>query len=300
MPTVKRKPAPRPKAIPKWKVYQPDGGETEIEVEVITPDKDFCEAALAKQVHRQRSQKPGNMVRIETDLKDGEWWFNGDTIVFSPNGYLLNGQHRLQAFLNTGIFPPILVIRGIPEKAYRTKDVGVPRSPADHFAAVGIPAPSVTSTTAKFIWRYLNRKDGRLANNAHLTRHQLEQTYWDHEDEIGYWRGKHGPLCSFISSRGAIVAAGVLLEKVYDRQEVEDFYRDFTAGMVEKSAKRFWNEVKNDNLKPKKGITGDQRFERFLTVADDHLKASDRKQVKQAYIKLPDLEDGAARARARE
>lgn len=56
---------------------------------------------------------------------------NGETIIFSSEGHLLDGQHRLMACVKSGVSFDALVVFGISPKAFDTIDSGKPRSTGD-------------------------------------------------------------------------------------------------------------------------------------------------------------------------
>jgi len=62
--------------------------------------------------------------RLRDIMLAGDWWMNGETIIFGCDGTLLNGQHRLHAIIASGVAVDVFVIRGIDEQAFRTLDGG--------------------------------------------------------------------------------------------------------------------------------------------------------------------------------
>jgi len=66
--------------------------------------------------------------RIRDVILSGDWWLNGETIIFGADGTLLDGQHRLTAIVQAGVCVDVLVVRGIDEEAFRTLDGGRTRT----------------------------------------------------------------------------------------------------------------------------------------------------------------------------
>jgi len=58
----------------------------------------------------------------------GDWWMNGETIIFDAHGNLLNGQHRLSAVISSGVHIEVMVVRGVDKDSFRTLDGGRIRS----------------------------------------------------------------------------------------------------------------------------------------------------------------------------
>ena len=74
---------------------------------------------------------------FEAVFRDRDMVLNGETIIFTSDGFLLNGQHRLIACANTGIPFDVLVVRGIDTEAFKTLDGGRKRSTADALGMAG-------------------------------------------------------------------------------------------------------------------------------------------------------------------
>ena len=70
-------------------------------------------------------------------MSDGDWWMNGETIIFSICGALLNGQHRLWAIMSSGVEVDLMVVRGIDPDAFRTIDGVRSRRASDILAMDG-------------------------------------------------------------------------------------------------------------------------------------------------------------------
>jgi hypothetical protein len=66
--------------------------------------------------------------RLRDVIVAGDWWLNGETIIFGSDGTLLDGQHRLTAIVQAGVSVDVLVVRGIDEEAFRTLDGGRTRT----------------------------------------------------------------------------------------------------------------------------------------------------------------------------
>ena len=73
-------------------------------------------------------------LRLRDIMARGEWYLNGETIIFSAEGVLLNGQHRLHAIINSGVTVDVLVVLGIDAEAFRTLDGGRSRTTGDVLA----------------------------------------------------------------------------------------------------------------------------------------------------------------------
>lgn len=72
--------------------------------------------------------------RLRDAMASGDWWMNGETIVFSADGVLLNGQHRLWAIIQSGATVDVMIVRGINKEAFSTMDGVRARSAGDVLA----------------------------------------------------------------------------------------------------------------------------------------------------------------------
>lgn len=64
-------------------------------------------------------------------MEAGRWRLNGETVKFSATGHLYDGQHRLNAVVQSGTTVPMVVIRGLGDDVMPTVDAGAKRSYSD-------------------------------------------------------------------------------------------------------------------------------------------------------------------------
>jgi hypothetical protein len=87
------------------------------------------EAVLAGK-HRQRPVADGNKRRLKAAMIAGGFINNGDPIIFDENGYILEGQHRLEACAESGVTITVnIVVRPSVVNGIRTIETfgGKPR-----------------------------------------------------------------------------------------------------------------------------------------------------------------------------
>ncbi len=88
----------------------------------------------------------------QTNLKDAmdidEWVLNGSSIVFSDEGVLLDGQHRLAACISSGKTIDTVVIRGISKQSQISMDSGVKRRPCDYLSMMGYKKSDLMAAAA--------------------------------------------------------------------------------------------------------------------------------------------------------
>jgi hypothetical protein len=83
---------------------------------------------------RNRSLRQDYVRQLAAAMERGEWMINGEPVQLAEDGTLLNGQHRLNAVVESGVTVPILLVRGLPTAAQKTMDVGTRRTLSDVLA----------------------------------------------------------------------------------------------------------------------------------------------------------------------
>lgn len=70
-------------------------------------------------------------LKLASDMRNGRWQFNGETIKFSISGDLLDGQHRLEACIRANVPFETVVVFNATDDCFRTIDIGTPRRLSD-------------------------------------------------------------------------------------------------------------------------------------------------------------------------
>ncbi len=96
-----------------------------------------------------RPMKKSNLEFIEKQLRSGEFAYNGESIKISSSNLLLDGQHRLQAVINTGISIVSEVVYDLDQEVFKTIDTGVQRSAADTLNVSGVSMANKVAATIK-------------------------------------------------------------------------------------------------------------------------------------------------------
>jgi hypothetical protein len=66
-------------------------------------------------------------------MKRGLWHLNGESIIISKDGVLLNGQHRLLAIIQADANIQTILVSGVDQNAFSTLDQGLSRTAAQVF-----------------------------------------------------------------------------------------------------------------------------------------------------------------------
>jgi hypothetical protein len=114
---------------------------------LITPS--IAEIFLTRNVSNFRPLSQSVIDGYAADMAAGHWKANGDTIVFSTDRILRNGQHRLKAIIKSGKTILTYVIFDAPETEFY--DSGYKRSVIANLRDRGIPATSIMTGIARII-----------------------------------------------------------------------------------------------------------------------------------------------------
>lgn len=102
--------------------------EMDAKIELITPE--VAQEYLNKNTINRKINKD-IIEQYVNAMRSSQWIPNGDTIKFSNNDKLMDGQHRLSAIISSGKSYNMVVIRGLPEEVFKTIDTGKKRNRSD-------------------------------------------------------------------------------------------------------------------------------------------------------------------------
>jgi len=104
-------------------------------VEVITPT---LAAAYLSKSGGNRPLKRGRIDGLVSDIAAGRWVVNGEAIIFSDTGELIDGHHRLTAISKGNLAVQSLVVRNAPQASKATIDTGASRGAGDVLSINGV------------------------------------------------------------------------------------------------------------------------------------------------------------------
>lgn len=123
------------------------------EVKKITPA--YARELLDGQADN-RNIRPRLVGKIASDILEGRWQTNGESIVLDENGKLLDGQHRLSAIVKANKAVSAVVVSGIPAAHKSTIDTGSARTPGDFLRMAGFKNHTHLAGVARIVWTYRN------------------------------------------------------------------------------------------------------------------------------------------------
>ena len=99
-----------------------------IQLETITPEK---ASLLLGRNTENRKITDNHVLFLSKQMAKGDWLDNGETIKINKNGLLLDGQHRLNAIIHSGVTLNMIIVYDLEAKTFGTIDTGRKRSAAD-------------------------------------------------------------------------------------------------------------------------------------------------------------------------
>lgn len=154
---------------------------------IIYVDPAMARRVLAKNT-RNRPIRENHVVILMREMEDGRWQYNGESIKWSVDDVLLDGQHRLTALSRMpDDFPPIpfLVVRGLPASAQDTMDQGSKRTAGDQMAIDGLVGTSNQRIVAGALRVYIDWTSGNFFTDKVANRlSNTEIVAWAHSHPI--------------------------------------------------------------------------------------------------------------------
>jgi len=194
------------------------------EVEMIGPEE--ANALLARNKHN-RPLRQNDVLKWATEMEAGNWQLNGEAIKVDADGWLIDGQHRLEAVsLQTpGTKVPFLVVRGLEPEAQKTMDQGRTRSTADQLVLAGVRGNGSIASAAKV---YLIFKRGLLFRDSKVQRAEVTTptvVQWAMENPQVMELFQCGNAYKKIKARtGVILAAYALIAEVHGNDKADEFF----------------------------------------------------------------------------
>jgi len=138
-----------------------------VSLETITP---AVAAEMLKGNSLNRRLVFNHLNRLVREMLDGEWRLTGDTIKLNGDR-LLDGQHRLEAVVRSGVTIQCFVARNVDPEVFPMVDTGRSRIGGDVLSASGYRNVFLTSSVARMVWyfeRRISKLEGPVTNNAIL------------------------------------------------------------------------------------------------------------------------------------
>jgi hypothetical protein len=121
----------------------------------VTVTRDMAWDWLSQTTMKNRKVYQATVSRYARKMMTGKWEWTGEAIKLDDKGNLLDGQHRLWAFLETKAdSAQFLVMYGVPHEAQKLMDTGRNRTPANTLEMEAIPHGTILAPAARLLIEY--------------------------------------------------------------------------------------------------------------------------------------------------
>lgn len=141
-------------------------------VEIVDVSPALAEDWLSRNPNNRNLRRPV-VESYARDMEAGHWHLNGETIKFSADGELFDGQHRLHSIVQSGQTVPMVVVRGLSVDVMPTVDAGAKRTYSD---ALKLQGEDNTATLAAVSRRAVMWERGMRTNTGAIKPTPLEMS----------------------------------------------------------------------------------------------------------------------------
>lgn len=119
-----------------------------------------------------RAIKEARVNDYANDILAGNWKVNGEPLIVSTEGMLIDGQHRCTAVIQTMTATDMLMVFGVPYDTRDTVDHGTARSPGDDLALHGHHNTTNLAAAVRMVWQW--REYGTISRGSKRTPTRME------------------------------------------------------------------------------------------------------------------------------
>jgi len=186
---------------------------------------------------RNRPRKPGKISEFATDMKNGEWGLTGDTIKFSRDGYLRDGQNRLYAVVSSSETIKTHAVFGIDPRLFVRMDIGKNRNNADILAIMGTQNAGRVAQVAR--WLMILTSDNPK-NRALSVKNDVMRSYYEEKLATDSENFQHSiEVAVTVNQRlrhpvGPIGALHYLFGKMSSVKDADRFMEEWSTGRTKR------------------------------------------------------------------
>lgn len=181
----------------------------------------------------------GNEASLLNDVAAGRFEFNGESIVISNTGILLDGQHRCQMVLKSGLPIQTVIVFGPKESSRFTIDIGRPKTAQNFLSMKGHQYTAVLAAAARLILIYRGNDSKSITTGGRAE--QIKPTKTEVVAAVEQLRGleesvetAHTAPKSF-GSKSTLAFAHYMITKRGGRPEADHFFSKMFSGADLKS-----------------------------------------------------------------
>lgn len=150
---------------------------------IVTLDRKLAHDLLANAA-TNRSVRRSRVARYRTDMQHNHWMLNGEPIIISSEGKMIDGQHRCIAIEDTDARVDVLMVMGVDPEAMATVGQGVPRTAGDYLGIEGEPNAKTCASIARLMIAYRWNEGEELRDTSKPTNAEVLEFYHQHREAI--------------------------------------------------------------------------------------------------------------------
>lgn len=121
-----------------------------MKTEIKAINKEIAQQLLANNFNNRKLNRD-HVSELTAFMKDGNFKTSGDPIRIAKNGRLLDGQHRLQAIINSDTTQNLLVVSDLDEEVFDVIDTGKSRGAHDFLHIMNVTNAHVVAAIIKTV-----------------------------------------------------------------------------------------------------------------------------------------------------
>ena len=188
---------------------------------------------LEKSPENQRRHKEALSDHYASIMSRGEWALNGEPIIISESGKMVDGQHRMQAVIKPNSVVDMVVVAGVCDSSFMSIDTGRKRTGGDVLTIAGMTNGNGYSSAAAFAWVYerARRTGGSLNANARASAAEILALVQTNEEIFSRALKAADKVRRVIpSATGSIVAGLYFVFSKHDNEDRSASFFDRIAG----------------------------------------------------------------------
>ena len=164
-----------PRKVVRWKVKE-GGYEERVK---ITPS---LASVMLEYNTKNRGLSKHTIANYARQMRNGLWIYTRQPIIFSDHERLIDGQHRLEACIESGDSFEADIAFGAPDEAFSRIDIGKKRTAADIFHIHGVENCNNIASASRWVWIYENdyMRGQHGDPGKHITPEELYEFYLTH------------------------------------------------------------------------------------------------------------------------
>lgn len=120
------------------------------EVKTITPAQ--AQTMLGYSKTKNRVLNKSLVKQLADDMAGGRYMLNGESVIISTDGDVIDGHHRLTACVKAGVPFQTVIVSGVNADVMPTVDTGDGRDRADVLQFAGVKNAQVVAAVCKMVW----------------------------------------------------------------------------------------------------------------------------------------------------